>query len=125
MNNLTIFDLINLISSRAPSPEVRLEKVFEWSHARNLEIAKWLLTTAIALFVPVAIAFLRNEIGEDVSGKWVLLAVFGSVGSALWGLLLLLRARRTYVTYLAAQSLLSEIGKISTFLERYRQESEL
>jgi hypothetical protein len=124
MIKLSIRDLIDLVASGVPNPEARLEKVFEWAHARRLELVKWILAAAVALFAPVVVALLRGELGTGVSRWWIISTLFGSVAVGVAGGLMLFRTRRAYKTYLAAQALLSEVNKISSFLERYRQETE-
>jgi hypothetical protein len=126
MIRLTIRDLIDLVASGVPNPESRLEKVYDWAHARRLELVKWLLASAVALFAPVMIALARGDLGPGASGSiwWLASALFGAVSLAVAGAFMLVQTRRRYRAYLAAQALLGEIRKIAPFLQRYRQESE-
>lgn len=121
MVKLTIRDLIDLVASGVPNPESRLEKVYEWAHTRRLELVKWILASAAALFAPVVVAFAKGELSAN---RWLALALFASVAMAVAGLLMLIIPRRRHKAYLAAQALLGEIQKIAPFLERYRQELE-
>jgi len=126
MVRLSIRDLIDLVASGVPNPESRLEKVYDWAHARRLELVKWLLASAVALFAPVVVALARGDLGQSGSRStwWLALTLFGAVAIAFWGMLILFQTRRRYRAYLAAQALLGEIRKIAPFLERYRQELE-
>lgn len=126
MVQLTIRDLIDLVASGVPNPESRLEKVYDWAHARRLELVKWLLASAVALSAPVVIALARGDLGLSGSHSiwWLALTLFGAVGIAVAGAFMLVQTKRRYRAYLAAQALLGEIRKIAPFLERYRQESE-
>jgi hypothetical protein len=123
---ITIRDLIDLVASGVPNPESRLEKVYDWAHARRLELVKWLLASAVALSAPVVIALARGDLGPSGSRSiwWLALTLFGAVGIAVAGAFMLVQTKRRYRAYLASQALLGEIRKIAPFLERYRQESE-
>ncbi|MGD0662843.1 MAG: hypothetical protein ABSD38_32730 [Syntrophorhabdales bacterium] len=105
-------------------PEVRLEKVFDWAHTRRMELVKWVLTASAALFVPVAVAYVKGDIAQATSAWWVLTALFGAVLLALFGLIMLYQARQIHRTYVASIALLGEIRKIAPFVERYREEIE-
>jgi len=124
MTNLEIRDLLNLVASKVPDPESRLEKVFECAHARHLEIAKWLLAFAAALYAAIAVAAFKGELSANVSPLWAVItfAVATAIGGS--GLMMLIRGKRVYRIYLAAQSLLGEITKIAPFIERYRSEAQ-
>lgn len=124
MVRLSIKDLIDLVASEVPNPEVRLEKAYEWSHARRLELVKWILAAAVALFAPLVVGYFREEFGKTLSPYWALAAMAGSAALAAVGIIILLMTARAYRSYLAAQSLLGEIKKIGPFLDRYRQELE-
>lgn len=124
MVQLTIRDLIDLVASEVTDPQARLEKVFEWSYARHLELVRWLLTSAVALFAPAVVAFAKGELTDSKSSWWLALTLFSAVGIAVFGLLMLVSGKRRYGDYLAAQALLGEIKKIAPFLARYRQELE-
>jgi hypothetical protein len=122
MPRLSIKELIDLVASGVASPEQRLDAVFEWAHARNLELAKWLLAVAGALFVPVLISYFKGELSQPGASWFVLSAIFGSVLLSVLGLLALIRSHRSYQTYVATQSLLGQLQRIAPFLQRYREE---
>jgi hypothetical protein len=77
-----------------------------------------------ALLVPVAIAFIRGEVGKDTSALWIVASIFGAVLLAALGLTMLFQAQQIHKTYIATQSLLGEIIKIAPFIQRYREEIE-
>ncbi|MBK9240906.1 MAG: hypothetical protein IPL75_11725 [Acidobacteria bacterium] len=124
MVKLSIRDLIDLVASGVPNPEARLEKAYEWSHARRLELVKWILAAAIALFVPLAVGYFREEFGKTIPAWWALGAMVAAAALAVLGITMLILTGRAYRSYLAAQSLLGEIRKIAPFLDKYRQELE-
>ena len=124
MIRLTIKELIDLAASGAAAPEVRIEKAFEWAHARHLELVRWILALGGALLVPVAVAFVRGEVGRETSAWWLVASVFGGVLLVLLGIGMLFQAYRIHRTYIATQSLLGEINKIAPFIQRYRDEIE-
>jgi hypothetical protein len=126
MIRLTIRDLIDLVASGVPNPESRLERVYDWEHARRLELVKWLLASSIALFAPVVIALAKSDSTTDGSGRtwWLTVTLFLAVCIAFAGALVVAHTKRRYRSYLAAQALLGEIRKVAPFLERYRQKSE-
>jgi len=89
-----------------------------------MELVKWVLTASAALFVPVAVAYVKGDIAQATSAWWVLTALFGAVLLALFGLIMLYQARQIHRTYVASIALLGEIRKIAPFVERYREEIE-
>jgi hypothetical protein len=119
---LSIEDLINLVASGVPDPVSRIERVFEWDHSRRIEVVKWLLAASIALFIPVVVAYLKGDIISVRSSWWMFALLFCSVLLAVLGLGLLYRTRRIHRSYVFTLSLLGELQKISTFLQRYREE---
>jgi hypothetical protein len=119
---LTIRDLLDLIASGVQDPQARLEKAYDWAHARRLELVKWLLASAVALFAPVVVALAKGELQSSGSRWWLATTLFLSVSTAIAGVSLLLTTRRQYRAYLAAQTLLGELTKIAPFVERYRRE---
>lgn len=136
MTNLRIRDVLDLVASKVPEPETRLEKVFECAHARHLEFVKWLLALAAALYAAVAVALFKPDAvakatsiaaagidqGTHNSPVWIVVTLSVASAVALAGVIMLVRGKRMYVQYLAAQTLLGEIGKIAPFIERYRGE---
>ena len=124
MIRLTIRELINLVGAEVSEPEARLEKVFDWAHTRRMELVKWVLTASAALFVPVAVAYLKGDIARAIPAWWVIAALFGAVLLAVLGLIMLYQARQLHRSYVAAISLLGEIRKIAPFVQRYREEIE-
>jgi hypothetical protein len=119
---LKVRDLIDLVASKVPDPESRLEKAYDWSHSRRLELVKWLLTSAVALFAPVVVALAKGELLSSTSRWWLAGTLFGALTVAIAGISLLVATRKHYRSYLAAQALLGELTKIGPFIERYRQE---
>ncbi len=136
MTNLRIRDILDLVASKVPEPEARLEKVFECAHTRHLEFVKWLLALAAALYAAIAVALFKpdgvakaatalaaaSDQGTHNSPLWIVVAVSLASAVALAGVIMLVRGKRMYVQYLAAQALLGEISKIAPFIERYRGE---
>lgn len=124
MVRLTIRDLVDLVASGVPDPESRLEKVYDWAHVRRLELVKWLLASAVALFAPVVVALARGDLTSSGSRWWLASTLFGAVAIAVGGLFMIVSTKRRYREYLSAQALLGEIQKIAPFIARYRQASE-
>lgn len=124
MKKLTVGELTDLVGAEVTDAEARLEKVFDWMHTRQMELAKWVLTASAALFIPVAIAYLTGNIAKGTSPWWVVAALFGGVLLAVLGLGMLYYAQQLYKTYLAAISLLGEMRRIAPFIQRYREEIE-
>jgi len=121
MTSITVRDLIDLVASEVPDPEARLERIFEWAHSRNLELAKWLLALAAGLLAAVAVGLLKVDPTAHVSPSILRLTLFAAALFAGGGLLMIARGKRIYRTHLAAQALLGEITKIRPFIELYRE----
>jgi hypothetical protein len=115
---------VDLVASGVPAAESRIERIFEWAHARRIELVKWLLAVSGALFVPVAIAVARGEVRTESPTWWLVSALAAAVALASAGLGMLFWTARTHQTYLATQALLGELQKIAPFIRRYRDEIE-
>ncbi len=122
MTKLTIRQLTDLVGSEVDNPEARLERIFEWEHSRRTELAKWVLTAAAALFVPVALSGLKGDFTKGIPGWWIVAALFGAVLLAVLGMVMLYRANRLQHVYIASMSLLGDIKRIAPFIHRYREE---
>lgn len=121
MNKIILRDIIDLVASEVPDPEARLEKMFEWAQSRNLELAKWLLALAAALIAAVGVGVLKTDANTHISDAVLRLNLFVAGGSAFGGLIVLWRGKRIFRAHLAAQTLLGEVTKIRSFVERYRE----
>ncbi len=121
MTGLTVRDIIDLVASEVPDPEARLEKIFEWAHTRNLELAKWFLALAAGLLAAVAVGVLKVDPTARISAAVLRLTLFAAAMFAGGGLLIIARGKRIYRAHLAAQALLGEITKIRSFIELYRE----
>jgi len=83
-----------------------------------------LLAFAAALFGAVAVGEFKGALDPKASPVWVVITLSVAFSVTVFGLGMLIRGRRIYRTYLAAQTLLGEISKISSFIEKYRREIE-
>jgi hypothetical protein len=123
VTNIRIRDLIDLVASGVSDPEARLEKIFEWIHSRNLEIAKWFLALAAGLLAAAAVGLLKTEATARISLPILELTLFAATLAAAAGLFTLTRGSRLYRRHLAAQALLGEITKIRAFISSYRSQT--
>ena len=124
MIKLSIRDIASIIGSDVNDPEKRIDIVFEWAHTRRIEFIKWVLTASVALFIPVVVGVFKGEISGTTSQWWALVALFGSVVLALFGLTLLYQAKQLHKTYLSTISLLGDMKRIAPFIQRYREQIE-
>jgi hypothetical protein len=123
MRKTDISELIDLVASDVAEAEKRLEKVYDWEAARSLEVVKWVLGFAAALFVAVLVAFFREEITR--SGWELPFGVLTSLLTATYAFYRLFRLRRMQTQYLTAILLLAELQRIGPFVRAYRHGGRL
>ncbi len=110
---MKIRELLDLVESSAPEPEKRVEKIFDWRHARLVETAKWALGLGATLAVALAISTVKNEF-QVVS---IALVAFALVS----GIVALLRGERVQREYAAALGLLARLATFRELIRRYRR----
>ena len=122
MKDIAVSDLIDLIVADVPDAEGRIQKMFEWHFARDLEIVKWVLGVAASFAVAFGIALFNAK--ESV--PWGAVAVLSviPVSVASYGLLRLYRMRSIHKQYLAALKLLAKLRAVKSFIVRYRTVAE-
>lgn len=120
MKNLLLKDLIDIVASEAQVPEARLEKIYDWVIQRNLEISKWLL----GLTATVAATFLITLFKEELKSPfWLNIIIFiAMLLSGSYGFLRLYRYRQIQREYIAALKLHNDLKRISSFIQKYRNE---
>jgi len=116
---MRIRELLDLVESNAPEPEKRIEKIFDWRHARLLETAKWALGLSATLAVALAVSTVKNElqVGKGIRAFVVGVVVFAAVS----GTIALMRGERVQRDYAAALALVARLTTFRELIRRYRQ----
>ena len=114
--SITIRDLMDIVLSDVPNPEVQIWNVFEWQRLRVMEIAKWSLgaSASVGLFV-LASAFAKR--GPDPAEFTV--SVVLVLLTAVNGMYQLRRLRRFSEEYIASLEMVDTIKRIGPFIRLY------
>lgn len=119
MRDVSINDLADLVISDIPEPDKRIEKMFDWHFARDLEVTRWVLGVAATVGGALLIAVFKSEI----SANWwqVLLLTAIPALTASYGFFRLIRARSIHRQFVVALHIHSKLRRIRPFLMRYNQ----
>jgi hypothetical protein len=92
MDSMLIVDLVDLALANPPAPEARLEKMFDWYFARELEIVKWSLGVASGLLLALLPGMIDpNKFNVNVNTllpQWVPYFVLNAAWTALLAIVL-------------------------------------
>lgn len=120
MNDLSIKDLVDLVASEVKDADEHVKQIFEWEHSRRIEMVKWQLTAAAALFIPVLVSFFKGEIAANMPIWLVPIALFSCILLATTGFFHLFRMRKWQRNFVASIKLLADLREIAPFIHRYR-----
>jgi hypothetical protein len=113
-----IREILDLVASSAAEPDKRVEKIFDWRHARLLETAKWALGLSAALAVALVVSMAKAELH---TGRVVQGFLFGVIVCfAMVGVIALMRCGRLQRDYAAALGLVARISTFRELIRRYR-----
>lgn len=119
---LLLVDLMRLVESEEANVELVIKAVFDWEHARILELARWLLATGAASVIAVFALLARAE----PPSVWLQigLPLMGGV-LATAGFLVLRRAGSVHSRLAQTAILCARLTEVRQFLTRLRREGEL
>lgn len=118
MKDITLKELIDIAVSEVPTPDDRIEKMFEWHFERELTITKWLLGAAASIFVAMLISYYKKEF--DVELWQIILGILFVLFSFSYGIYRLYRLRNIHKQFVAALTLMKELLNIVPFIKTYR-----
>ncbi len=119
MRDIALNDLADLVVAQIPDGDKRIEKMFDWHFARDMEVTRWVLGAAATIGGALLVAVFKAEI---IPSWWqaLLLIVIPTV-TASYGLFRLSRARSIHRQFVAALRIHSDFNRIRPFLVLYRQ----
>ena len=120
MFDLSIRDIIDLVTAQVPDAEARIQKVYEWHFERVKTTSQWILGAAASLFIAVLVAFFKAEL-KLVWWQNALIALF-AIGTGTFGIYRLWQLRSIHRQFIAALKIYCEFKEIRSFLSRYREE---
>ena len=125
---LKLRHLIQLVAGGGTDLQKVLEKSFEWEHARQLELGKWLLAVASSLTVVVAAALASKQFDANAGAFGFTYSQIAFTASGFFtfaGLAAFYRARAIHKRFLLTSSVLATLVEIQPFLQRLRREGHL
>ena len=118
MQDISIRELIDLVTAEVSDSESRIQRLYEWHFEREMTICRWILGTAASLGLTFLIAHFRAEIAI---GTWeTAVAVASIIVTATYGFYRLWRVRGIHKQFIASLRLHAELGKVGSFLRTYR-----
>jgi hypothetical protein len=119
VRDVSINDIADLVVSDVPDPDKRIEKMFDWHFARDIEITRWVLGVAATVGAALLVAVFKAEISPNWWQALLLLAI--ALVTATYGLFRLFRARSIHRQFVVALRIHSSLRQVRPFLIRYRQ----
>lgn len=125
-NQLTISQLLELTANGMQDTDKRIEKAFDWHHARRLELAKWMLSLALGLLAGLVASFARGpyEFGPTYLANpeynvewWLVWLGLGFFGAAIAGLYAVDQLQGVNAEYFASLKLVNRLGKVRPLLK--------
>ncbi len=118
MKELSVRELLDLVSSGVADGENRIHQMYVWYFERSMTAVKFIFGVSGSILAAVGIAFLKAEVKVEL---WIVaLSVICAIGSATYGMYLFWQLRTTSRSYVSSLRLFKEIQRVGQFLQRYR-----
>ena len=118
MQDISIRELIDLVTAQVSDSESRIQRVYEWHFEREMTICKWVLGLAVSLGLSLLVALFRS--GSTVSFWQTIGWVVSIIFTVAYGLFRLRRVRAIHKQFIASLRLHAELSKVGPFLRKYR-----
>lgn len=122
--SLTLLDVMRLAENEGCDAQAFISKVYEWEHARQVEVGKWLLALSAAMIVAV-MTLVSKEPASNLPPYLVLVAGTGAGIAGISGFLTIWSARSIATRLARTAALTAQLVAIRTFLTRVRKEEGL
>ena len=120
MQDISIRELIDLVTAQVSDSESRIQRVYEWHFEREMTFCKWILGLAVSLGLSLLVALFKPEstVSSCQTVVWVWAASI--ISTAAYGLFRLWRVRAIHKQFIASLRLHAELSKVGPFLRKYR-----
>lgn len=112
---------MGVVAADPDSAAEHVAKVYEWKYTEATTIAKALVGSGFALFLPLLLPVVQPDAEAPLAQTGILVVVSSAAVLALLGCGFFLAARRFHREYLEAQTLLGQLKEIQPFLRLYRE----
>ena len=118
MRDISIRELIDLVTAQVSDSESRIQRVYEWHFEREMTICKWVLGLAVSLGLSLLVALFKP--GSTVSSWQAVVWAVSIIFTAAYGLFRLQRMRAIHKQFIASLRIHAELSKVGPFLRKYR-----
>jgi hypothetical protein len=120
--SLTVLDIMRLVATDSDDTHAVLAKIYDWEHARGLEIGKWFLASATAGIIALVTLLAR---ADPVPSPLLIVAGFLTASSAMIGLGSFWYVSFITGRYAKAAALAARFSELKPFLQKLGQEGRL
>lgn len=118
MQDITIRELIDLVTAQVSDSESRIQRVYEWHFEREMTICKWVIGGAVSLGIAFIVGLLKENSAIDFGTTIVVVTAI--IFTAIYGFVRLHRVRAIHKQFIASLRLHAELSKAGSFLRKYR-----
>jgi hypothetical protein len=122
MRDISIKDLLDLVTADVPDAENNIQQMFDWHFQRNMMVAKWIMGAVASLFVAALLAYFKAEI--KLNWWQAVLAIGILLSASTYGFYRLYQIRSMHRQFVSALKIYNELKKIAPFISRYREVRE-
>jgi len=119
MRELTIQDIIGLVTAETPDAEMIIQQMFEWHYDRVKSTSQWIIGAAATLFIAVLVALFSGELKIELWQS--VLVVITAIGTAVYGIYRFWQLRLMHRQFITALKLYTELSRMRHFFIRYRR----
>jgi hypothetical protein len=119
MKNITIKEIIDLISTKVENQESKIDKLYEWYMQRNMEIIKWILTSSAAIFASFLISFFKNEL--QVNPILLVITPILCAASSSYAIYRIYKLKNIQKEYIKTLTLHAKLKPLSSFFSYYKK----
>lgn len=118
MQDISIRELIDLVTAQVSDSESRIQRVYEWHFEREMTICKWVLGVAVSLGIAFIVGLLKEN--SAIGFGTTVVVVTAITFTAAYGFFRLHRMRAIHQQFIASLRLHAELSKVGPFLRKYR-----
>jgi len=122
MKDISIKDLLDLVTADVPDAENNIQQMFDWHFQRNMMVAKWIMGAVASLFIAALLAYFKAEI--KLNWWQAVLAIGILLSASTYGFYRLYQIRSMHRQFVSALKIYNELKKIAPFISRYREVRE-
>lgn len=122
MKDISIKDLLDLVTADVPDAENNIQQMFDWHFQRNMMVAKWIMGAVASLLIAALLAYFKAEI--KLNWWQAVLAIGILLSASTYGFYRLYQIRSMHRQFVSALKIYNELKKIAPFISRYREVRE-